>query len=67
MILLKTNVVLASGRIDDDVVIAWLEEACDITRTWHDFLDSGDEFMTLDVKLATALTALFKDDKKTCQ
>ena len=55
--------VIASGRTDDDVVTAWLAAACDTTRSWDDFLESGDEFMNLDVKLATAILALFKDDK----
>ena len=32
-------------------------------RTWDDVLESGDDFMTLDVKLAAALLAFFKDDK----
>ena len=54
---------IASERADDDVVIAWLEEACETTRTWNDFSDSGDEFMTLGVKQATARTAFSKDDK----
>ena len=53
----------ASGRTDDDVATAWLAEACDTMRTWDDFPESGDDFMTLDVKLATALLAFFKDDK----
>ena len=60
---LKTNVAVASGRTDDDNVTAWLAEACDTTRSWDDFLDSGEEFMTLDVKLAIALLGFFKDDK----
>ena len=63
LISFKTNVVIASGRTDDDVVIAWPEEACDTTRSWDTFSYSGDEFMTLDVKLATALTASFKNDE----
>ena len=58
---MKTNVVIASGRADDDVVTAWLASACDTTWSWDDF-ESGEEFMTLDVKLATALLAFFKDD-----
>ena len=33
MISLKTNVVLASGRTDDDVVIAWLDEVWTLVRT----------------------------------
>ena len=37
--------------------------ACDTTRSWDDFLESGEENLTLDVKLATALLAFFKDDK----
>ena len=64
LISLKTNVVIASGCTGDDVVPAWLEEACDTTRSWDKFLASGDDFMTLDVKLATALTAFFKGDTK---
>ena len=63
LISLKTNVVVASGRTDDDNVTAWLAESCDTTRSWDDFLESGEEFMTLDVKFATALLALLKDDK----
>ena len=55
--------VTASGLTDDDVVTAWLEEASDTARSRDVFLDFGDEFMTLDVKLATPLTAFFKDDK----
>ena len=63
LISLKSNVVLASRRTDDDVVIAWLDEVCDTTKTWDNFLNSGDEFMTLDLQLATAPTTFFKDDK----
>ena len=60
---MKTNLVIASGRTDDDIVAAWLAVACDTMRTWDDDLESGDEFMTLDVQVATALLAFFKDDK----
>ena len=60
---MKTNVAIVSGRTDDDDVTAWLAAACYTTRTWDDILESGDGFMTLDVKLATVILALFKDDK----
>ena len=55
--------VVASGRTDDDTVTAWLAESRDTTRSWDDCFESGEELMTLDVKLATALLAFFKDDK----
>ena len=63
LISLKTNVVVASGSTDDDNVTAWLAESCGPTRSWDNVLESGEEFMTLDVKPAAALLAFFKDDK----
>ena len=35
----------------------------DTTRSWDDFLESGEELTTLDVNLATALFTFFKDDQ----
>ena len=52
MITLSQDVLLASGRPDDDVVVDWLCMSTDTTRSWIDLIDSGGGFTTLDLKLA---------------
>ena len=63
MITLSQDVVLASGRSDDHVVVDWLRTSTDITRSWNGFIDSGDGFITLDLKLAEGLLIHFRDDR----
>ena len=63
LITLSQDVVLASGRSDDDKVVEWLRWATDTRYSWNDFIESGDTFTTLDLKLAEGLTAHFRDDR----
>ena len=63
LITLSQDVVLASGRSDDDKVVEWLRWATDTRYSWNDFIESGDTFTTLDLKLAEGLIAHFRDDR----
>ena len=63
LITLSQDVVLASGRSDDHVVVEWLEWATDTRLSWNDFIDSGENCTTLDLKLAEGLIAHFRDDR----
>ena len=63
LITLSQDVVLASGRSDDDKVVEWLKWATDTRLSWNDFIDSGENFTTLDLKLAVGLIAHFRDDR----
>ena len=62
MITLPQDVVLASGRADDDVVVDWLRMSIDTFKSWSDFIDSGERCTTLDLKLAEGLLIHFRDD-----
>ena len=48
MVTLSQDVVLASGRSDDHVVVDWLCASADTRFSWNDFIDSGEGFTTLD-------------------
>ena len=63
MITLSQDVVLASGRSDDDVVIDWLRMSNDIIKSRDDFIDSGEGFTTLDLKLAEGFLVHFREDR----
>ena len=63
LITLSQDVVLASGRSDDDKVVEWLKWATDTRLSWNDFIDSGENLITLDLKLAEGLIAHFRDDR----
>ena len=57
LITLSQDDVLASGRSDDDKVVEWLKWATDTRLSWNDFIDSGEHFTPLDLKLAEGLIA----------
>ena len=63
LISLSQDVVLASGRYDDHVFVDWLGAATDTRCSWNDFIDSGENFTTLDLKLAEGLILHFRDDR----
>ena len=54
LVSLKTQVVVAPGRRDDDVVTRWLDVLRDTMKTLDDSIESGEDFTTLAVKLAIA-------------
>ena len=54
---------LASGRSDDHVVVDWLRASTDTRLSWNHFIDSGEGFTTLDLKLSEDLLAHFRDDR----
>ena len=56
MITLSQDVVLASGRSDDHVVVDWLRMSTDTSRSRNCFIDSGDIFITLDLEFADGVT-----------
>ena len=62
MITRSQDVVLASGRSDDDVVVGLLRMSTDITKPLMVLIDSGDGFTSLDLKLAEGLLVYFRDD-----
>ena len=63
MITRSQDVVLASGRSDDDVVADWLRVSTDTIQSWVDVIDSGEGLTTLDVKLAEGLLVHFRDGR----
>ena len=63
LITLSQDVMVVSGRSDDDKVVEWLRWATDTRYSWNDFIESGDTFITLDLKLAEGLIAHFRDDR----
>ena len=47
------------------MVVDWLRMSTDTRLSWNDFIDSGDGFPTLDLKLSEGLIAHFRDDRNT--
>ena len=48
MIAFSQDVVLASGRSDDHVVVDLLRMSTGTARSWNDLIDFGDGFTALD-------------------
>ena len=63
LITLSQDVVLASGRSDDNVAVDRLRMSTDTRLSWNNFIDSGEGFTTLDLKLDEGLIAHFRDDR----